>query len=558
MPKLERSIRFVIANFALILVCACTFVPSGARSANQASATNTKFKIAGTVVNSVTGAPLAKARISLMDTANRANILSVITGDDGHFEFYSLYRSKYSLQGAKRGFIQAAYEQHEQFSTAIVTGTDFNTENLVLRLTPLAFLSGKVIDESGEPVRKARVFLYAENRQGGMKRIERRGADLTDDEGYYEFAALAPGNYFVSVSAKPWYAFHLSPSPSARSGGSSPSGLTPLDVGYPTTYNNGATDSQSATPFPLEAGDHVQVDIHLSPVPVVHLTFRVPQDQQQFQMPQLQRRVFDTIEYVEYEDARSTAPGVFELDGVPAGKYSVILPDPQSGRTQQSSQITLDKDGQELDVSRTEAMASVKLSVKMPRQAPVSQQVTMALQDSRVRVIAANAIDPAGEVTFEGIPPGKYALVAFSPDKRYSVVRTVFSGVETSDHVLTLTAGSSLSGTVFLALGVVNVEGFVHRSGKPSSGVMVALIPKDPQTHLDMFRRDQSDSDGSFVLPAVIPGKYTLIAVEDAWGFQWQQPDVLNRYLKHGQNLTIGELMTNTVHLPEPVEVQPH
>jgi hypothetical protein len=182
----------------------------------------------------------------------------------------------------------------------------------------------------------------------------------------------------------------------------------------------------------------------------------------------------------------------------------------------------------------------------------------MGLQDSRMRVIAANAIDAAGEVTLEGIPPGKYALVAFSQDKRYSVVRTVFSGVETSDHVLTLTAGSPLSGTVFLAVGVVNVEGFVHRGGKPSSGVMVALIPKDPQFHLDMFRRDQSDSDGSFTLPAVIPGTYTLIAVEDAWGFQWMQPDVLNRYLQHGPNLTIGELMTNTVHLPEPVEVQPH
>jgi Carboxypeptidase regulatory-like domain len=556
MPKLARSICFVIANFALILVCACAFGPSQARSASQTPA-DTKFKIAGTVVNSVTGAPLGKARITLMDTANRANMLSVITGDDGHFEFYSLYRANYSLQGAKRGFISAAYEQHEQFSTAIVTGPDFNTENLVFRLTPLAFVSGKVIDESGEPVRKARVMLYAENHQGGMKRIERRSADLTDDEGYYEFAALAPGNYFVSVSTKPWYAFHLSPS--AQSGGSSSPGPTPLDVGYPMTYNNGATDSQGATPFPLQAGDHVQVDIHLSPVPVVHLTFRVPEDQQNGpRIPQLRRRVFDTFEYVGYDGVQSTAPGVFELSGVPAGKYSVVLPELQPGRPQQSSEITLDKDGQELDVSHADATASLKLSVKMPRQAPVSPQVTMGLQDSRMRVIAANAVDAAGEVTFEGIPPGKYALVAFSPDKRYSVVRTVFSGVETSDHVLTLTAGSSLSGTVFLALGVVAVEGFVHRGGKPSSGVMVALIPKDPQSHLDMFRRDQSDSDGSFALPAVIPGTYTLIAVEDAWGFQWLQPDVLNRYLRHGQNLTIGELMTNTVHLPDPVEVQPH
>src|ERR1700675_846538 len=555
MPTFVRPTLLTILNFVLILVCILTPFSTPARSGSQALAAESKFKIAGTVVNSVTGAPLGKARITLMDTAIRANILSVITGDDGHFEFFSLYRAKYSLQGAKRGFIPAAYEQHEQFSTAIVTGPDFNTENLVFRLTPLAFLSGKVIDESGEPVRKARVWLYAENHRGGMKRIERRGEGLTEDEGYYEFSALAPGNYFVSVSAKPWYALHLPPS--APRGVSSSVSATPLDVAYPTTYNNGATDSQGATPFSLQAGDHMQVDIHLSPVPVVHLTFHVPEDQRQ-PMPMLQKRVFDNVENVQTEGVQSIAPGVYELSGVPAGKYSVLLPDPQPGRPQQSSQITLDKDGQELDISRGEAMASVKLSVKIPRQSSGSQQVTIGLQDSRMRVIAANAIDAAGDVTLESVPPGKYALVAFSPDKRYSVVRTVVSGAETSDHVLTLTPGSSLSGTVFLALGVVSVEGFVHRGGKPSSGVMVALIPKDPQSHIDMFRRDQSASDGSFSLPAVIPGTYTLIAVEDAWGFQWLQPDVLNRYLQHGQNLTIGELMTGTVHLPDPVEVQPH
>jgi len=105
--------------------------------------------------------------------------------------------------------------------------------------------------------------------------------------------------------------------------------------------------------------------------------------------------------------------------------------------------------------------------------------------------------------------------------------------------------------------GIVNVEGYVKRGDKAAGGAMVALIPKDPQTHLEMFRRDQSDLDGSFTLREVIPGTYTLIAVEDAWGFPWQQPEALQRYLQHGQNLIIGELMTNAVHLPDAVEVQP-
>jgi hypothetical protein len=35
-----------------------------------------------------------------------------------------------------------------------------------------------------------------------------------------------------------------------------------------------------------------------------------------------------------------------------------------------------------------------------------------------------------------------------------------------------------------------------------------------------MFRRDQSDFDGSFVLRGVVPGSYTIVGVEDAWGFR--------------------------------------
>ena len=231
---------------------------------------------------------------------------------------------------------------------------------------------------------------------------------------------------------------------------------------------------------------------------------------------------------------------------------------PGSLQSQQSSEMNLVKDGQELDVAQSVPSSSVKLTVRMPAREPQPKQLNIALQDSRMQVVAFKDVDPIGEVAFDDIPAGKYSVLVFSPNKRYSVVRTVSSGVEIPGHDLNATPGSAVSLTVFLAGGVVSVEGFVKRAGKASSGVMVALIPKDPQSHLDMFRRDQSDSDGSFVLRDVIPGTYTLIAVEDAWDFPWQQPDALKRYLEHGQNLTIGELMTNSVHLPDPVEVQPH
>jgi hypothetical protein len=73
---------------------------------------------------------------------------------------------------------------------------------------------------------------------------------------------------------------------------------------------------------------------------------------------------------------------------------------------------------------------------------------------------------------------------------------------------------------------------------------------------VDLFRRDESDLDGTFTLPEVVPGTYTIIAVEDAWGFEWLKAQVLARYVQHGQNVIIGQKMKGTVHLPEALEVQ--
>ena len=104
--------------------------------------------------------------------------------------------------------IEGDSKQHDQFSTAIVTGASLDTENLVLQLAPNAVLSGKVLDESGEPVRHATVTVYREDRRSGVGLIQTVRQAYTDDQGTYEVTPLDDGTYFVSVNAKPWYAVH--------------------------------------------------------------------------------------------------------------------------------------------------------------------------------------------------------------------------------------------------------------------------------------------------------------------------------------------------------------
>jgi hypothetical protein len=526
-----------------------------AQNQNPAARTNSQpgqsFKIAGTVVSATTGTPLSQARISIARTTDPGKFTSIVTSEDGHFEFSQLAAGKYTLQGAKRGFISAAYEQHEQFSTAIVTGPDFSTEDLVLCLTPMAVITGHVFDEFGDPVRNANIYLFQERHTGGGNRVVRMAFSISDDRGYYDIALLRPGNYYVSVTTKPWYAIHSVTAPDPA-----------LDVAYPVTFYGGATEADRATRIELKGGDRLQIDIHLNPVPALYILFRIPQNgpdpQNQFPMPSLQKRVFDSPELVQPEGTRQVAPGLFELFGIPPGRYTARIKNSGSGQLEQSTDLDLTRDGQDLNDTRGEPLGSLKLSFKLPGDETLPKQYTVGLQDSGRRFVGFRRGDSSGQVVFEDLAPGKYSILILSAAKQLSVVRTTSQSSDSLGHHVTITPGAALEFTASLAVGIVNIEGIVKKKDKPLAGIMVALVPKDPEAHIELFRRDQSDFDGTFLLQGVIPGSYTIVAVEDAWGFEWLQPGVLARYVQHGQNLTVGDLMRGTVHLPDPVEVQPH
>jgi len=68
---------------------------------------------------------------------------------------------------------------------------------------------------------------------------------------------------------------------------------------------------------------------------------------------------------------------------------------------------------------------------------------------------------------------------------------------------------------------------------------MIVLVPKDPENNRDRFRRDQSDFDGTFTLRSVIPGEYTILAIEDGWDLDWAKPAVIEHYAAHGQPIVV-------------------
>jgi hypothetical protein len=132
----------------------------------------------------------------------------------------------------------------------------------------------------------------------------------------------------------------------------------------------------------------------------------------------------------------------------------------------------------------------------------------------------------------EEIRPGTYDVeLANAPG--FQVKTLLAKGAKTSGRTLEIGGGGSVQLVCTATRAVAKVTGVVLRDEKSFAGGMVVLVPRDPADWL-LFRRDQSDSDGTFTLPAVLPGTYIAIAIEDGWGLDWASPAVLQLYLKNG------------------------
>jgi len=519
------------------------------------------YRIAGTVVSKADGRPLAHARVTVRDAKDSQKFQSVITSEDGKYEFTRLPAGKYSLTGAKRGFISASYDQHDQYSTAIVTGAGLDAETLVLRLAPDAVITGKVLDEVGDPVRQAMVELYYDDHSSGVDQIRRSNSLQTNDLGEYEMTPLRPGTYFLAASAKPWYAVHPPHSDPAQSESERQAEATPavdrsLDVAYPVTYYPDVTEADDALPIPIRGGERVEADLHLNPVPSLRLLFRQPDDGKHgYNIPQLEQPAFDGFTFIQNGGGNMVSPGLLEVTGVPAGRYNIRLFGQGQGLLMNG--VDLIKDGEEVDTSKADALGSVKVSVQIPGEAKLPPRLTVGLRSGGRMVAVSQSVDAKGEAELQQVAVGRYEVSAWGGGKPYSIARISAEGAEVSGHTLILAAGSSPSVSLTLVGGSAEVEGTVTRAGKGFAGAMVVLVPKNPDVDRDLFRRDQSDLDGTFALRGVVPGSYTLLAIDNGWDLDWSQSGVIAAYLKNGRRLEVGNREGRPMNIASPIEVQP-
>ena len=172
------------------------------------SATAAGGAISGVVLDAATGEPIAGAVVSLGRTTQNVKLPPRFATDSkGRFIFTGLEAAEdYFLSARALGFLAGNYGESQPsdyvfFDTVVrirLTASQW-VPDLAIRLWRMASITGRVLDERGEPVVGAAVEAYSTVRVAGHERLVGGPLASTDDRGVYVLTNLSPGRYVVGV-----------------------------------------------------------------------------------------------------------------------------------------------------------------------------------------------------------------------------------------------------------------------------------------------------------------------------------------------------------------------
>jgi hypothetical protein len=162
--------------------------------------------IRGQVRAAGTGAPIRRAQVRAfsMDGSGGGGVTN--TDNEGNYEIRDLPAGRYSLGASKGGFVQGQYGQRRagEPGTPIELGEGQIAEKVNFTLPRGGVISGKIVDDGGEPVAGTVVQALQYRYMNGARRLMPSGGegsnDRTDDQGSFRLYGLAPGDYYVSAS----------------------------------------------------------------------------------------------------------------------------------------------------------------------------------------------------------------------------------------------------------------------------------------------------------------------------------------------------------------------
>jgi len=274
--------------------------------------------LAGGVVDSRSGQPLAYALVTIRGfpkpkdsssiTRPQAISRSALTDAGGAFRFSTLPPGNYSVSAQKPNYAFGA-PPVSRLGTGMID-LQSSVEDVRIALSAYGDITGKVLDDRGDPMRGVSIHAILSQVVDGLKQSRSVQTASTDDRGQYRISNLSPGRYFLKATGQGGANLLSGAANTAR-----------LDVGdsFAPVYFGGGGTIGSASPVEIGSGTHATVDFRMKIEPAwrIHATLRNfnPREQVTFTL------VVDGEEVPAGPDRANGETGALEFKDVVSGAY---------------------------------------------------------------------------------------------------------------------------------------------------------------------------------------------------------------------------------------------
>jgi len=546
--KLGQHLLWCMQLFIIVLLLALISPFSSAQEKPPADQSASLASVAGSVVQSDTGAPVANAQViftgpipegeSAESNAEEMRRLGASTDEKGNFTFEKLKPGNYYVFAKHAGMIQKRSDEMGGMTVQLQSG---HSQKITVSMLATGVIAGRVLNEQGEPMQSERVTaMQYRYWLAGRRLIEVKTVE-TNDQGEYRLFGLKPGSYFVLVGTRGsgsdgWVVMNRESSSKA------------IQRLYAPAYYPNETTAQTAVPIVVKPGDEARANFSLAQVTAYKVSGKVlglvPQsenkdgEEQRVRYVVLTQKGFMSPAGVTGVRKDST----FELSAIPSGRYTLTVMDSDRKDDERhgSREVVVDSS----DVTGI----TVNLdSSKGQLNGLIRPDGESKLDLSKLYVIFlpadASSMTESNEVVMEGSSAG----IGYGEVKRdgsFKAELPVTSGV-ISAMVAAQSTGSEdwytskilLNGKDVLASGfkaadaqrgrieiVISAKGgtvegtALNSENKPFADAQIIAVPADSKmrTRLDLMQKVTADSQGRFRLRGVRPGEYLLMALEDA------------------------------------------
>jgi len=263
--------------------------------------------VSGVITDAVTHQGIRHVTVTLL--RNPTYVYEARTDDAGKFQIANIEPGKYNVHSVRGD----GYWYPQRFPLVQYTVSEDHETIVDIEMMPLGTISGRVSDDSGEPLVSAQVAAIEYTRLAGGTGLA-KGA-LTDDRGEYRIYGVRPGRYVVRA----WLV------PTALPKGTLRVGAT---TGYAPQYFPYGSGRSEASPVSMPAGQEVgSIDFRLRRSRLFQLRGTFTIDEAVVGEPKVWARPCQGEEGTAMESypASLGSSGGFEVQGLSTGRYCVSL-----------------------------------------------------------------------------------------------------------------------------------------------------------------------------------------------------------------------------------------